>query len=134
MTPTSPSAVHTMLPPVQINKVTTPYISNHRQQSHEKFYPRKATHSHDFTGCSRCPVDAESTVNIIKYVLYHNEKTCILLDNTSIREKSVRESERQNSPKNPPTNKPKKELDFNRKTPCLAVIQKTKSQNHSDQS
>eukprot|EP00957_Ditylum_brightwellii_P127635 9733629-Ditylum_brightwellii.AAC.1 len=73
-------------------------------------------------GCSGCQADNESIVNIIKQVLEHTDSTCVLLDNANIRKKSARESGRQSNAKNPPTNKPKKDLDCQRKMPCLAVI------------
>eukprot|EP00957_Ditylum_brightwellii_P096625 7359140-Ditylum_brightwellii.AAC.1 len=41
---------------------------------------------------------------------------------SSNRDKSVREPVRQNNANNPPASKPKRDLDFPRKTPCLAVI------------
>eukprot|EP00957_Ditylum_brightwellii_P036926 2795717-Ditylum_brightwellii.AAC.1 len=73
-------------------------------------------------GCFGCQVDAESAVNIIKQVLNHNENTYVLLDNSNFRDKSVRELVKQSNAKNPPTGKPKKDIDYQRKSPSLAVI------------
>eukprot|EP00957_Ditylum_brightwellii_P040806 3089412-Ditylum_brightwellii.AAC.1 len=116
------STVHTLPPPVQINKAPTPYHSTSRQNQHKAYQSLKATYNKDFMGCSDCQADAESTVNIIKKVLDQNENTCVLLDNANIRDKFARKSVRQINATNPPTGKPKKELGYQRKTPCLAVI------------
>eukprot|EP00957_Ditylum_brightwellii_P075454 5734555-Ditylum_brightwellii.AAC.2 len=116
------SATYTLLPPVQINKASTPYDSNSKQHQHKKCQSQAATYNEDSMGCSDCQADAESTVNIIKQALDHNENTCVLLDNANIRVKSVRELVRQINTKKPATSQPKKELHYQRKTPCLAVI------------
>eukprot|EP00957_Ditylum_brightwellii_P093294 7104662-Ditylum_brightwellii.AAC.1 len=55
-----------------------------------KYQSQKGTYNKDIMGYSGCQADAESTVNIIKQVMDHNENTCILLDNANIRDKSVR--------------------------------------------
>eukprot|EP00957_Ditylum_brightwellii_P031405 2381103-Ditylum_brightwellii.AAC.1 len=55
--------------------------------------------------------------------MYHDESTCLLLNNANISDKSVCEAVKQNNVKNPPQNgKPKKELDYKRKSPCLAAM------------
>eukprot|EP00957_Ditylum_brightwellii_P174841 13312067-Ditylum_brightwellii.AAC.1 len=113
---------HTLLPPVQINNASTPYNSTSRQHQHKKYQSQKAIYNKNFMDCSGCQTDAESTVNIMKQVLDPNESACILLDNINIRDKSVRESVSQSNAKNHPTSKPKKDLYYQRKSPCIAVI------------
>eukprot|EP00957_Ditylum_brightwellii_P102532 7814441-Ditylum_brightwellii.AAC.1 len=122
MIPTNTSAAPTLLPPVQIDNPSTPYYYTSRQHQHEKYQSQKATHNMGCMVCSGCKSDAESTVNIIKKVLGHNENICVLLDIANIRSKSARKSVRQRNAKNPPTSNLKKDLDYQRKTPCLAII------------
>eukprot|EP00957_Ditylum_brightwellii_P075075 5704542-Ditylum_brightwellii.AAC.1 len=55
--------------------------------------------------------------------MHHDENTCLLLNNANIRDKYVHETVKQNNAKNPPQNgKPKRELDYKRKPPRLAVM------------
>eukprot|EP00957_Ditylum_brightwellii_P064854 4920011-Ditylum_brightwellii.AAC.1 len=55
--------------------------------------------------------------------MHHDESTCLLLNNANIREKSTCEAVKQNNAMNPPQHgKPKRELDYQRKSPHLAVM------------
>eukprot|EP00957_Ditylum_brightwellii_P096862 7376650-Ditylum_brightwellii.AAC.1 len=59
----------------------------------------------------------------MKQILNHDESVCILLNNSNIRDKSVCEAVKQHNAKNPPQHgKPKRELEYERKSPHLAVI------------
>eukprot|EP00957_Ditylum_brightwellii_P021959 1655851-Ditylum_brightwellii.AAC.1 len=55
--------------------------------------------------------------------MHHDESTCLLLNNANIRDKSVCKAVKQNNAKNPPQHgKPKKELDYTRKSSHLVVM------------
>eukprot|EP00957_Ditylum_brightwellii_P130892 9985077-Ditylum_brightwellii.AAC.1 len=96
----SPTAAFTSLPSFHVNKAFKPN-----------------------SGCSKCKADAESTVNLFKQLLHHDESTCMCSDNVTIRDKSVHEAAKQHNAKNPPQHsKRKEELDYKRKSPHLAVI------------
>eukprot|EP00957_Ditylum_brightwellii_P106940 8158383-Ditylum_brightwellii.AAC.1 len=111
--PASTTAASTSFPSPHVNRSFTPNSGLSRQCTQRKFEPKKKTYNKTFTGCLRCQADAESTVNIMKQLLHHDESTCICSNNATIREKSVCEAVKQDNAKNPPQHsKPKRELDY----------------------
>eukprot|EP00957_Ditylum_brightwellii_P133943 10213700-Ditylum_brightwellii.AAC.2 len=52
-----------------------------------------------FTPNSGCHGDAEGQLNTLNQVLHHDESTCLLLNNTNIRDKSICEAVKQNNAK-----------------------------------
>eukprot|EP00957_Ditylum_brightwellii_P123133 9388402-Ditylum_brightwellii.AAC.1 len=68
-------------------------------------------------------ISRESVKYIIDKVLHYDESTCILLNNANIRDKSSCEVVKQKIAKNPLQHgKPKRDLDYQRKSPGLAVM------------
>eukprot|EP00957_Ditylum_brightwellii_P012439 939880-Ditylum_brightwellii.AAC.1 len=121
--PTSTTAASTRLPSVHINKAFTPNSGQYGQHNQRRFQPKRKTYTTKFAGCLGCQADPKSQLNIIDQVLYHDESTCLLLNNSNIRDNSVHEASKQNNAKNPPQDgKPKKELEYTRKSPHLTVM------------
>eukprot|EP00957_Ditylum_brightwellii_P059194 4492492-Ditylum_brightwellii.AAC.1 len=55
--------------------------------------------------------------------MHHDESTCLLLNNANIRDKPTHEAVKQNNAKKPLQHgKPKRELDYERRSPHLAVM------------
>eukprot|EP00957_Ditylum_brightwellii_P002868 219951-Ditylum_brightwellii.AAC.1 len=55
--------------------------------------------------------------------MHHDESTCLLLNNANIRDKSSCEAVKQDNAKHPPQHgKPKRVLDYKRKSPHLTVM------------
>eukprot|EP00957_Ditylum_brightwellii_P093417 7113699-Ditylum_brightwellii.AAC.1 len=122
MIPASTTAVSTSLPHVHINRAFTPNTGHPKQHKHRQYQPKKHTYSTDFAGCLGCQADAEGQLNIVKQVLHHDVNTCPPLNNANIRDKSIHEAVQQHNAKNPHNSKPRKELDYQRKLPHLAVV------------
>eukprot|EP00957_Ditylum_brightwellii_P030642 2322017-Ditylum_brightwellii.AAC.2 len=119
----STTAASISLPSPYVNRAFTTNSDHSRQHTQRKFQPKKKKYNKTFTGCSKYQADSESTVNLTKQLLHHDESTCICSDNATIRGKSVHKAVRQDNAKNPPQHsKSQRELDYKRKSPHLAVI------------
>eukprot|EP00957_Ditylum_brightwellii_P004755 361748-Ditylum_brightwellii.AAC.1 len=120
--PAPTTAASTSLPHVHIIRSFTSNSGQSRQHNQRKFQPKKDMYYYNcrMPGMSsRC----KSQLNIIDQALHHNESTCICSNNANIRDKSIHETVKQYNAKHPPQHgKPKRELYFKRKLPCLAVM------------
>eukprot|EP00957_Ditylum_brightwellii_P156334 11899268-Ditylum_brightwellii.AAC.1 len=122
MIPTSSTAASTSLPHLHINRAFTPNTSHPKQHKYRQYQSKKQTYNTDFAGCPGCQADAEDQLNIVNQILHHDVSICPLLNNASIRDKSICEAVKQHNVKNLHNSKLWKELDYQRKPACLAAI------------
>eukprot|EP00957_Ditylum_brightwellii_P070842 5383523-Ditylum_brightwellii.AAC.1 len=121
--PTSTTAASASLPSVHVNRAFTPSSVHSKPYKQGQFQSKKNTYNTGFAGCPGCQADAESQLNIMIQVLHHDESTRLLLNNANIRVKSICEAVKQhNAKKSSHYGQPKRELDYQRKSPHLAVM------------